>query len=63
MAKFSVDVVHKQCHNVTIDASSEIEAMRVAEMEAPEMIERGMARLKHIEYEIYSVNEEDRRCR
>lgn len=59
MAKFSIDVVYRQCHTIEIDASTELEAMLVAEMEAPEMIDKGMARLKHMDYEIYSVNKED----
>ena len=50
MNRYIVDVVHKKAYRMSVWADNEEEARARAEIEAPEKIVRGFARLMHIEY-------------
>lgn len=55
MKEYVVDVVHKKAYRMSVWADNEEEAIKRTEIESPEMIERGHARLKHVEYEVYNI--------
>jgi len=55
MNRYTVDVVHKEAYRMSVWADNEEEAIARAEIEAPEKIVRGFARLIHIEYEVYDI--------
>ena len=55
MNQYIVDVVHKKAYRMSVWADNEEEARARAKLEAPEMIVRDYARLKHVEYELYNI--------
>lgn len=57
MNRYIVHIVHKKAYAMDILADTEEEAQARAEIEAPEMIARGIARFKHVEYEVYDIFE------
>ena len=55
MKQYVADVIYKKAYRMSIWADSEEEASERAKLEAPEMIARDIAKLTHIEYELYSI--------
>ena len=55
MNQYVVDVVHKKAYRMSVWADNEEEARARAEIEAPEKIELDMARLMHVEYDLYNT--------
>ena len=53
MNRYIVHIVHKKAYAMDVLADTEEEARARAEIEAPEMIAKGIARFKHVEYEVY----------
>lgn len=60
MNRYIVHVVYKKAYAMDVLADNEEEARARAEIEAPEMIVRGCARLKHVEYDVYNIFEMNR---
>jgi hypothetical protein len=58
MPSYSVDVIYKRAYRMTVVADNEQDALQIADIEAPEIIDRGFASLKHIEYEVYSIHQD-----
>ena len=52
MNRHIVHVVYKKAYAIDVLADNEEEARARAEIEAPERIANGIARLKHVEYEV-----------
>lgn len=57
MNRYIVHVVFKKAYGMDVLADTEEEARARAEIEAPEMIAKGIARFKHVEYEVYDIFE------
>jgi len=55
--RYIVHVVYKKAYAIDVLADNEEEARARAEIEAPERIANGIARLKHVEYEVYDIFE------
>ena len=55
MNQYVVDVIHKKAYRMSVWADNEEEARARAEIEAPEKIELDMARLMHVEYDLYNI--------
>ena len=53
MNRYIVHVEYKKAYGMDILADTEEEARERAKIEAPEMIAKGIARFKHVEYEVY----------
>jgi len=55
--RYIVHVVHKKAYAMDVLADNEEEARAKAWTESPEIIAKGFARFKHVEYEVYDVFE------
>ena len=53
MNRYIVHIVHKKAYAIDVLADTEEEARAKAWTESPEMIAKGFARFKHVEYEVY----------
>lgn len=56
MKQYVADVIYKKAYRMSIWADSEEEATERAQLEAPEIIARDMAKLMHIEWEVYGIS-------
>ena len=55
MNRYIVHVMYKKAYAIDVLADNEEEARARAGIEAPERIVNGIARLKHLEYDVYDI--------